>query len=281
MAVILLCMKKRGIRFLSKMKFEQIESVKFGKKDKFFSLLRSRPNEYDNVMIMAHGSKKCILTTTHDLNIPYEKYIDLDETKVFVNNFIFAISCETALEFGEECIKNGAITYVGYIIQIGQLFTTSSKNIPTRISDTFDTIIKRIFVEELSKSYEQFIQKMISAEVLKQLFSFLVEKRLCSLLDSSPKDIFLEYGLRISDVDYGKYAAAIIMKILSFFDEMSRHLIIIGERNYFSDNCINRMIENGDSRDDILRKVESNIHYQRLLNQSYKIHILEKATNAK
>lgn len=72
MDAILLCMKKRGILFFRKIKFPTTNVVRFHAKNNFLGLLRSRCNEYDNVLIMAHGANHAILTTTTDLHRPYE-----------------------------------------------------------------------------------------------------------------------------------------------------------------------------------------------------------------
>ena len=80
MDAILLCMKKRGILFFRKIKFPTTHVVRFHSKDNFLGLLRSRCNEYDNVLIMANGAKHAILNTTTDLHRTYVAYIDKKET---------------------------------------------------------------------------------------------------------------------------------------------------------------------------------------------------------
>lgn len=276
MDAILLCMKKRGIRFFSSIKFPNTIVVKFHKKDNFLGLLHRRKEEFDNILLMAHGSSKGILTTTHDLNQQYTIYISIEESYVFKNNFVFAVSCSTANEFGQSCVDKGAIAYLGYQVEIGGLFSTYSEqnfNIPKRVSTAIDTIIKSIFIEELSYSYEKFLREPISVQLLKEIFSFSIEKRISHLLNMSPEQIHISFNVKISERDYEKYVAGIVLNVLSYLDEVSRRLICIGDSNYISASYFVYRKQEGVNSSDLLSELETNKFFVELQHEPYKAYL--------
>ena len=83
MDAILLCMKKRGIRFFRKIKFPTTNVVRFHAKNNFLGLLRTRYDKYDNILIMAHGSNNAILTTTTNLHERFKPYINETDADAF------------------------------------------------------------------------------------------------------------------------------------------------------------------------------------------------------
>ena len=181
MDAILLCMKKRGIRFFNKIVFPSTNVLRFHAKDNFLSLLRTRHSEYDNVLLIAHGADHAILTTTTDPSRPYTTYITNKDADAFKNDFVFAVSCLTANEFGRCCVENGSIAYLGYQVELGCLFSSDpgpKSKVPGSVVESVNTLIKHIFVEELSKTYEDFLKYPISVCVLKERFAFALEKRL-------------------------------------------------------------------------------------------------------
>jgi hypothetical protein len=275
MDAILLCMKKRGIRFFSKIEFPNTEVYRYYQKGPFLRMLHSRFKEFDNVLIMAHGSSNGIIMPTRDLNHEYITYISLDEANAFKNDFVCAISCDTANEFGRRCVEEGAVAYLGYEVEIGQLFSTANPNIiPNRISKLFDMIIKHIFIKELSQSYEKFLQEPISVQVLKEYFSYSVERRLSNLLEMSTEQVFEEYQIKIRPVDFRKYGAAIIVDTLSLLNEISRHLICIGDKNYIAAGFIKKRKTMGMENDAILAELKSNRFYIALEHEAYKQHLI-------
>lgn len=280
MDAILLCMKKKGIRFFKNIKFPNTDVVRFHKKDNFLGLLHSRTRLFDNVLLMAHGSNKGILTTTHDLNHQYTLYIDLSEAKSFKNDFVFAISCSTANEFGEKCVEEGAIAYLGYQVEIGCLFFSYSKensSIPKRINTAVDIIIKRIFVQELSKAYEKFLTEPISVQLLKEKFSYSLEKRVSSILDKSVDQIYTEFGVKISDRDYKKYVASIVLNVLSYLDEVTERLICIGDSNYISSSYLEFRKLKGIGPEQLLIELERNPFFINLEHEPYKAYLRDVA----
>ncbi len=281
MDAILLCMKKRGIRFFKNIKFPDSEVIIFHKKDNFLGLLFHRKKEYDNVMVMAHGSSRGILTTTHDPSHQYEIYISLEEACAFKNDFVFAVSCSTANEFGQRCVTEGAIAYLGYQVEIGGLFSSYEKensNIPKRINTAVDTIIKRIFVEELSRSYEKFLKEPISVQLLKEFFSFSIERRISKLLSMSSEQIYTNYNVKIPPRDYKKYVARIVLDVLSYLDEVSGKLVCLGDNNYISASYFAyRKLEGADSHN-LSDELEANPFFCALQHESYKAYLRDLVT---
>ncbi len=270
MDAILLCMKKRGIRFFQKIKFQKTKVTRFHKKDNFLGLLCDREMYFDNVLLMAHGCAKGILNPTRNLSRPYEIYISLNETRNFRNDFVFAISCLTANEFGERCIEEGAIAYLGYQVEIGGLFSSESKEIPKKIRGAVDIIIKRIFLEELSLSYEKFLTELISVQLLKEYFSFSLEKRISSIANMTPEEIYNEFDIKISDRNYQKYFVATILNTLSYLDEVSNRLICIGDSNYISSSSLISRKRNGLDSATLLNELENNQFFVKLKHTLYK-----------
>lgn len=273
MDAILLCMKKRGILFFRKIKFPTTDIVRFHAKDNFLGLLRARCNEYDNVLVMAHGANHAILTTTTDLHRPYVAYIGQKDADAFKNNFVFAVSCLTANEFGKCCVEKGSIAYLGYQVELGCLFASDpgpQSNVPGAVITAVNTLIKHIFVAELSRAYEEFLRSPISVRVLKERFAFAFEKRLVELSDMSAEQVYSEYSLKISDRHYKAYAVKMILDVLAALGDILPKLICIGDENYISSSYIRFRKENGFTPTEISEELEANPYFQKLEHEEYK-----------
>lgn len=278
MDAILLCMKKSGIRFFGKIKFPNTDIVRFHAKKQFMELLKTKIKNFDNVLIMAHGSKNAILTTTTNPAQKYAVYISSEDTFVFKNDFVFAVSCLTAHEFGKSCIDNGAIAYLGFQVEFGSLFSSYSKKnsvLPKRVSTAIDTIIKHIFIEELSRSYEEFLTTPINVRTLKERFSFLLEKRIAALTSLTPKEFYEQYGVKFSDRDYKQFVVNLVLRVLSCLNEILDHLVCLGDENYISSSYISYKIHSGVNRDQLLKELESLSAFQNISNIMYKQYLRE------
>ena len=241
MDAILLCMKKRGIRFFKKINFPTTNVIRFHAKENFLGLLRARIQNFDNVLVMAHGSNHSILTTTTNPNHKYEEYITSKDTYAFKNDFVFAVSCLTALEFGKHCINQGAIAYLGFEVELGYLFSSypgERSFVPKRVSTAVDTIIKHIFIEELSQSYEEFLRTPINVRTLKERFSFLLEKRIAELPQFTPVEFREKYGINFSERDHKNFVVQLTLQVLSYLNEILPHLVCLGDENYLSASYI-------------------------------------------
>lgn len=276
MDAILLCMKKRGIRFFRKIKFPTTNVVRFHARNNFLGLLRTRNDKYDNILIMAHGAPNAILTTTTDLHKRFEVYISENDVGAFKNDFVFAVSCLTANEFGKQCVDKGCIAYLGFQVEIGWLFESSQKpgnKIPNSVATAIDTIIKHIFVEELASAYEEFLKSPISVQVFKERFAFAFEKRLAELQDLSVVQIHQKYFVKVSERHYKMYVTEMILYVLSNLDNVISRLICIGDENYISSSFIRFRREDGYSSAEIANELENNLYFKKLKHKEYKSYL--------
>ena len=185
MDAILLCMKKRGIRFFGRIKFPNTDIVRYYTKGEFLSHVRSRKFEYDNVLFMAHGAEDSIIIPVFRLQ-KYIRYITEEEADAFKNDFVFAVSCSTAKQFGRKCVEKGSIAYLGYEVQLGSLFSCTNENnrtFPKHVRKSIDLIVKHIFINALSSAYEEFLRNPISVKVLRERYAFLLEQSIAELSD--------------------------------------------------------------------------------------------------
>lgn len=274
----MLAMKKRGIRFFSKIKFNQTDVMRFYGKEGFIPYVRSRRLNYDNILLMAHGSSNAILTTNLNPHKPYDIYISEAETYAFKNDFVFAISCLTAREFGQKCVDDGAIAYLGYQVEIGPLFnsySTSITNLPKRVSTALDTIIKHIFIQSLSIAFEEFLCNPISVSALKERFSYLVERDVSELLMVNVEQIYTKYNIKICERDYNNYLVALVLRVLSHLNEISSRLVCLGEENYISPTFIDHFFEKGKTVDEIFKSLTINEYYKKM-NPTYQMMITNR-----
>lgn len=280
MDAILLCMKKRGIRFFKRIKFQNTDVIRFHAKNNFLGLLNTREREFDNILLIAHGSSKAILTTTHDYNTPYTVYISADEVNAFQNDFVFAVSCSTANDFGKRCVDEGAIAYLGYQVELGCLFysyTGKNSNVPKRITTAVDTIIKRVFVEALSFAYEEFLTNPYSVRVLRERFAYLLEKRIAQLTNMSAKQLYEEYNIKITECDCDKFVVDIILRVLSYLDDILPRLVCVGDENYISASYITYRKRNGADNESLLKELESIEAFKALSHNRYKQYLRDMA----
>lgn len=282
MDAILLCMKKKGIRFFGSIRFPNTDIARFHEKTGFLGALRSRRSNYDNVLIMAHGYDDSILTTTRDPGHPYRRYIGCDDVGAFENNFIFAVSCLTANTFGKKCIERGSIAYLGYQVEISCLFSADPNPescIPGSVITNISTLIKHVFIESLSKSYEEFLQNPISVNVLRMRFSFEVEKQLSMILGMTSKEIHQKYNIKLNERHHAAYTTNLILKTLEHLDEVLPRLVCIGDENYISSTFIRFRKEEGFSAEDILKELEQNRSFIDLQHEKYKAFLKELAVS--
>lgn len=251
MELIQLCMIKRGIRFFAKIpkEFENTSLISnyknYTTKERFLSELARRENEYDMILITAHGAEDKIIVPITQFdpyrqehpersNDNYKKYISLKDTRFFKNNFVFAVSCLTAQEFGPAVVKNGVITYLGYDVSIENLFNVSGICMSSRVRELYEAVVKKIFVKELVQSITKFLNDMQNVLMLKQWFAFRLEKRLIEFFSMSAEEVYATYGIRINKDIWNSNRQKLQIQQLNFLGEINRHLIIIGDPKYIS-----------------------------------------------
>lgn len=283
MDAIVLYTRKRGIRFFRKLQFPNTCINWTSRRESFLGQLKARKNEYDNVLIIAHGSEKAILTTTRlSSRKNYREYIREEEVGAFVNDFVFAVSCLTANEFGKKCVEAGCISYLGYLDQIEWLFSSfpgPSSGVPKTVSNALDTIIKHIFVEVLAVAYEEFLREPISVKVLRQRFSFMLEKRIAMLVDMTDDQIYETYGIKISSSYYKKYFVNMVLLVLGRLNGTLQRLICIGDDNYISASYIKYKKAEGQDEGSLKNDLINNSYYQSIENEDYKRYLLGLVQN--
>ena len=203
--------------------FEKVNNYFTFKKINYDSDLTKSKKLYESIDYKVNRDN-LILNIMMWCNEPYKIYISKTETHVFQNDFVFAVSCLTAHEFGQKCIDNGAISYLGYQVELGPLFSsysTSITNLPKRVSTALDTIIKHIFVQSLSVAFQEFLCNPISVSTLKELFSYLIERRISELLTLNAEQIYSKYNIKICERDYNNYVVALVLRVLSHLNEIS------------------------------------------------------------
>ena len=274
MDLLHLSMKKPGIRFLNKLEFQApINYVKVHVKTPFFNILDRRSSNYDVVLITAHGSKDSILTVnSRDLNNQFKRYIFLEDTRYFVNDFIFAVSCDTALEFGEKSIENGALTYLGYSMKIEKMFSCNHKNIPKRIVHGYNIMFKKIFREALQDNLNIFLRYPTSVAMFKERLSFNIEQKLTQLFTLNPYDIHQKYGVKITEREINKYNAHIVMKQLEVINEIDKHFVCLGDANFFYHGTVVEMCKS-HGKDQTKKYISKLQFYKELSNQKYKQYV--------
>lgn len=278
MDAILLCMKKRGIRFFAKIKFPNTEVIKYHTKSLFLAHVSSRECEYDNILFMAHGTEDSIITPIFRTQ-KYIRYITEAEANVFKNDFIFAVSCSTAKQFGRKCVQEGAIAYLGYEVQFGGLFSCTNQDnrtFPKHVRKSVDVIVKHIFISALSSAYEEFLRNPISVKVLRERFAFLLEQSIAELSDMTADELHEQYHVRITDHEFNKYFVCLVSMTLSSLDEILPCLVCLGDDNYISPTFIKYQIEQGKTRTSLAHELLSNASFQLIQNQDFRTHLLSK-----
>ncbi len=245
MKIIHLYMSKLGIRFFKnikyfmKQKFDDKIYYNCFREKEFINKLSITKDDYDMVLITTHGSEDAIVIPHKakdriNFNSNFKRYIKLDKTKHFKNNFVFAIACNTAVEFGPKSIDNGCLAYLGYETQIKNIFYINDLNMCKKVRKTYEEIIKKIFVEELVNSIYKFITDFQNVKMLKQWFSFHLEKRLINFFNMSVEEIYENYNYKVDKNIWKKNKPKLTVMQLNFLKESNNHLICCGDPNYIS-----------------------------------------------
>lgn len=275
---ILLCMKKRGIRFFGRIKFPNTDVIRYHTRTEFLAHVRSRENEYDNVLFMAHGAEDSIITPVFRTQ-KYVRYITEAEADAFKNDFVFAVSCSTAKQFGRKCVEEGAIAYLGYEVQFGNLFSCTNDNnrvFPKHVRKSIDLIVKHIFINALSSAYEEFLRNPISVKVLRERYAFLLEQSIAELSDMTVDELHTRYSVRISEHEFNKYFVYLVSMTLSSLDEILPCLICLGDENYISPTFIKYQIEMGKDSNYLAQELQENASFQMIHNQAFRAYMLSK-----
>ena len=237
--------EKKGVRFLARSRKLLSESLgsewylPYWEKPEFLSRLMKNRDEYDVAVITAHGSEDAILMPWPEAErerhrSAYQKIMDIKDTEKFRNDFVCAIACSTALEFGPRAIENGTLAYLGYEIVIQPLFQVSDLGISKKVRETCEMVMKKAFVEEFADAFQCFIREFQSVKVFRQNFSFRLEKRLIRFFRMGVDEIFEAYGCRVDEGTWRKNRPMVQLLQLNFLKEVNRHLVCLGDEGYIS-----------------------------------------------
>ena len=281
MKLIHLSMNKRGIRFFRKLKEYLSEDVlafyeKYVKKGEFLHRLQTAKSSYDMVLISAHGSEGAIILPIkpNNPNQKFRAYINKDETTAFKNKFVFAVSCQTANEFGKASVDNGALSYLGYEVYIESIFQPDYPHISNRVAENFSIIFKRIFMKELSYCIGEFTRDICTVEKFRQLFTYRFDKSITELSEMDSDQIFEKFQVRIYNHHLRKYAPELFVNYLKDIEEIGRRLVIVGDPNFISDNFIKCWRGQGMSVHEIKRRLLASPAFGSIIAEDYKNYLI-------
>lgn len=285
MALAHFYLRNPGIRFLSRTTkkmtglISDSEVIRLRNKNMLFKYLATNVSAYDVVLLTAHGSSDSILTNSRDLNKKFVRYIGEEETNGFSNKFIFAVSCQTANSFGKKCVENGANAYIGYNMMFGHLFNYSDVGVPGRICKWYNTLFKRIYLEELRNSLEEMYTLPVTAQYTKEKFAFRLEKRLYSIQIDGFKKTCEKYSLNIPYKNYSKYFPSLILKQITEIRIINKSIVCLGDINYISHHSLDNLL--------VIQKIKEdqnfNMQIKELIelceNTEYKTYLNKKFTS--
>lgn len=234
--------KERGIRFfratrrILREKYKENISISdeknfynnfFNSKD-FLDFLSCRAEYSDIVLIMAHGYKDSILKVVKN---KYERDITMDQTKLFKNKFVFAISCFTAEKFGPAAIDNDALVYIGFDDSIESFFEIDDKKYK-KLSEKLEVIIKKIYTRSFIQEFNRFIKECYTANEFFKYLSLRIDKEISKLAKMSYKDLNEMFSVNIKDSYSERVKKMIKLEIINRADEINEKMKILGEKNY-------------------------------------------------
>jgi len=141
-----------------------------------------------------------------------------------------------------------------------------------------NTLVKHIFIEELSVAYEEFLKTPISVKVLKERFAFGFEKRLSELIDMSVEQIHQQYNIKISDRLFHIFAVQMILDVMSKLNDILPKLVCLGDENYISSSYIKYRKAAGYSKEEIAEELESNPYFKEIKHSEYKQYLRDLVT---
>lgn len=236
---------KKGVRFLVHTRNLLLESLGsesyryYWEKNSFLGRLNRNRDEYDVAVITAHGSDDAILMPRPIAEREYHhsdyiKIMEVEDTEKFRNDFVCAVACSTALEFGRKAIENGTLAYMGYEIIIQPLFQVSDRGISKKVRETCEMAIKKAFTEEFADAFQHFIKDFQSVKMFRQNFSFKLEKRIIRFFKMSADEIYKVYGYKVDEGIWRKNRPRVQLLQLNFLKEVNRHLVCLGDEEYIS-----------------------------------------------
>lgn len=217
----------------------------------FLVELRNRLKYPDIILIMAHGWTDSILKTKP---MGYERDITIDKSRLFANDFVFALSCYTAEEFGNAAINNKAITYIGFNDSIESFFEVNGSEYK-KLSKKFEIVIKKIYMTCFLMEFKNFIMKCYTAKEFYDFLSIRIDTEITKLIKIPFADFNELFGIKISEKHTEKARKLIKLNIIGKIDEINSRMRLLGEENYVPWFFLSS--QNEDKLIEVLEKVSS------------------------
>ena len=245
MAVLQFYKKSNGIRFynseLKRLKKSVHADTYISCSDsrRFLDILNNRLDNYDVVIIVAHGSKNSILAVQPEFkraNGLYIHDIGIESVSAFKNDFVLAVACYTAKQFGPRAIDEGALAYLGYDESIEPLYKINiKKNVSFKVKELYETEIKKVFSEEICSAFVAFVGELQTAEELRANIQFRINKRIRAIFRLTQNELVKKYGWRQAK-KIRKYRPIIEMTQIEVLKKLESQLVLLGDPNYIPIN---------------------------------------------
>lgn len=213
---------------------ESIYSV-YNSPSQFISKLDSSVEQYDIILITAHGNEDSIIVPRPEKQRAekyYRKVIRLEQADSFKNNLVVTFACYTAQEFGPELVNKGAQAYLGFHKEIGGLIAVRNIHIAKQVRYYSQIVLKKILSETIVDSIYDFITKFQTVEVFRQNFSFKLEKRIIQVMDMNLDALNSRYDVHIRPEDWKKWRAELIAYQLDVLGDVLSSMECLGDKGF-------------------------------------------------
>lgn len=238
--------------------------IKFTRSSDFIYKLSKRRENSDIILISAHGWNDSILKAVEGNK--YRREIPKEKTTLFQNDFVFALSCYTFNEFGQDSINNKALTYVGFDDSIEGVFVIEQYNYKSFVGNV-EIIVRRVYMNAISASIDQFIKRCFTAKEFRQYLLLKLDKEISKLYRKSIEELNDEFGINLNNFRKEVPIENIKIEILSKIDYFGEKLKIAGEEYYIPWYFIS--YQSKEELEKLLEKTnkikEENTHYKYFL----------------
>ncbi|WP_139490247.1 hypothetical protein [Brevibacillus dissolubilis] len=194
----------------------------------FVGLLNSRISYPDVVLITAHGTDDAILGVRQGKLI---KAMRLHQTRLFKNNFVLAVSCLTAKEFGKKAIEEAAQVYIGFDDYIQSDFKFGS-SLNQKFNDILEKIFKKIYQLSLNRAFSSFIKKSLTARELTMLIELNFKKLVRELQRMDIKNIRTVYSVQLTEKLEDELRAVIKLQFIAKYNTLQKKISLLGDPYY-------------------------------------------------
>lgn len=247
----------------------------FKDENQFLDALNKRMDDFDIVILTAHGYNSGIVRENPDSHVPphnpYIPIITMDHSKHFKNNFIFAYSCYTLNQFGHNCVNGEkAISYIGFGDSIEDALMLEA-DLKGNFTIYLRKIVEKIYTNSFVETFENFLLRCHTANEFKEYFIISIERKINNLLKLDIKNINDLYNLDLKDSDKKELIKSVNIELLLRFEKFSENIGIEGEENYIPWYYIE------DQPQNVLEELIQKINKISEDNTEYREFILSKA----